>query len=501
MIPMGYQMNSQQVARLQELTATLEQLNEKVSRDYELLRVEAERVKSSYEKESRSAASTVKSLEGQLSAEQIKNAQSIAKLQEDLKAKENEMSKLESTAPERSRTIADMKQRLEEYSRESERTVEEHKRKIAAMSASFEKELARDKAAHEAQLKQVEAKLQNEIQSLQRDLNSRSDMIADLKTKLDASTKHNKKISVVILGLDDERRTIETSLKQSARDLDVAKQEVGRLQNKIQHAQQLGVANGAQIQALQSELDGKTKQLKRLSAGADQFASEKERLLVDLDALARWKDSAQSSINNLSNEVALNALPGGGSKIDDVIAKLSGIRDELRQRDAQIVQAKSAAKALLEKGEGRSQSQPSVSRMGETQSMPRSRPAAAAGTVIGGNFLARNAAPSVDVIGGGFSTRKRNIAQAKPTLASSSSLQGSGGVLPERNTAKTNQVATAGVGKGATASLRPTPSPVVASSATPKPQSSGTMSAYDAALKEMQKKMIEKAQQKGSMGP
>jgi len=231
---------------------------------------------------------------------------------------------------------------------------------------------------------------------------------------------------------------------------------------------------------------------------------EKERLLVDLNTLRQWKDSAQASINALSIEAALNAVPEGGNQIDNVIAKLSGIREELRRRDDQLVQAKSETEALLRKGEEQK-------RQPQQQQLPPPTPPPSAGTVVGGAFLARNIVPNVNVIGSGFSSRKKNVAEVRKNIfTSSSSPQVSGGVVTPPKTsapstfagaspqssntvsaydatlvgAQGEQIAMADTGKGVTATLPSTPTAAAATSA--QPRSSGTMSAYDAALAAMQ---------------
>mmetsp|Transcript_16967 Transcript_16967/g.36676 ORF Transcript_16967/g.36676 Transcript_16967/m.36676 type:complete len:280 (+) Transcript_16967:3-842(+) len=277
--------------------------------------------------------------------------------------------------------------------------------------------------------------------------------------------------------------------------------------------QQSGAANTAQIQALQRELTEKNAMLDRLQTGAGQYASEKESLLEDLIALTKWKDSALVSINALSNEVALNAASqmqqGGTGKIDDVIAKLSDIRDEIRRRDDQLVHTKSATEALLRKGQQEQQ------RRGPTGYAPygrkwspgngnavgsRSAPPPAAATVAGagaGAFLARKpAAPSVNVIGSGFSTRQRNVAAVRTSNFASSPI----------SAAPAPPVVASSPAEPQSSNTTPAGTQTKAK---PKTQPSNTMSAYEAALMAMRNQKAgspaagegERDEGRGSIGP
>eukprot|EP00571_Detonula_confervacea_P014148 CAMPEP_0172308286 /NCGR_PEP_ID=MMETSP1058-20130122/8931_1 /TAXON_ID=83371 /ORGANISM="Detonula confervacea, Strain CCMP 353" /LENGTH=1927 /DNA_ID=CAMNT_0013020669 /DNA_START=215 /DNA_END=5998 /DNA_ORIENTATION=+ len=461
-----------EVARLQELTATLEALNAKSSNDFESLKQEAEHLKARYEKESKSAADMAQSLQGQLATEQSNNSKLMLKLQDDIKLKESEMSKLQSTASERTRTIADMRSKLESYRKGSETAIEESKKKIASMSADFERQLTRGNAAHKAELEQLKTKLQSDIQRLQQDLISRSNMITDLKTKLDASSTSNKKLSGEVVGFQTARRSTESLLKQSSHDLDAAKQEINRLMKRIEETQRFDASNIGKIKALESELAEKSAALDRLQSGATKFASEKERLLEDLNNLRQWKDSAQSSINALANEIGLNALSNEiaqtqEGKIDEVIEKLSGIRNELHRKDAELNYAKSSTDALLK---GQSETIYSAGNMIETRSSPP--PAGPSSSRTRSSYAIKPALPRVNVVGSGFSTRQKNVATARQSKFSSSPM---GGGTEGTSTMVEN------------ASLPKEPTPPVVN--TPlRPKSSNTMSAYDAALAASQQK-------------
>lgn len=419
--------------------------------------MEAERLKTQYEQGSKSAADMAQNLKSQLAMEQSNNSKLIAKLQDDIKAKESDMSMLQSTAMERSKTIADMKSKLETYRKESEKVIDDNKKKIASMTLDFENQLARSNAAHKAELEELKKKVLNDMQRLQYELNSRSNMITDLETKLAASSASNKQLAGEVVGLNTARRTSDSLLQQSSQNLDVTKQEVERLKKLVQETQQFDAYNTARIKGLERELADKSATLNRLESEASQFASEKQQLLDNLNQMKKWRDTAQNTINALSNELAVNAIsseiaqPQEG-KIDRVIEKLSGIRNELQQKDIQLNSAKSATDSLLKGQAGTKYSSGNVI---ETRSPP-------AGTV---DRIATG--QSVNVIGSGFNTRQRNVASIREKNFISN--PGGNVQLPRKE-----------------ASLPVADSPRGTASA--KSQSSNTMSAYDNALAAMQKK-------------
>lgn len=399
------------------MTATLEELNDKQTKDFESLKQEADRIKAQYEKEGKTAADMAQSLQSQLSDSQQNNAKMIATLQEDIKAKEHEMSQLQSTAAERSRTIASMKTKLEAYQQESERAIENNKNKIAKMTEEYERQIAQGKAAHKAELLQLEKKLQNDIQRLQQDLHTRSTTITDLKKKLDSSMVSNKKLSGEIVGLNTARRSTESLLKDSSNKLEGAMRDVERLKQEIQGVKKSDASNISRIRGLENELAEKSTTLERTQARTDQFASEKDRLLADLTNLKSWKDSAQLTINSLSNEIALNSLSNEiansqGGSLDAIINKLSGIRNELSKKDAQLSATKSATEALLKE---KAADQKPGSNTVEKRSF----------TPGGQSTLGRKApVQSTNVIGGGFASRNKNVATVRENrLASSPSQQ------------------------------------------------------------------------------
>jgi chromosome segregation ATPase len=333
-----------QVARLQEIEKKLNGLVEKSEVDFNKLKVQAESLKSQYEKENKSSADELQKLKSLLTSEQSKNTESIMKLKDELKAKEVELSKLQSTSSERSQAIADMEAKLEQARKQSERTVEENKKKIQSMNSAFEKELERNKAAHQAELERLRVTLQKDISSLQRDLDARSNVITDLKAKLDASTASNKKMTGEIVGLQSERRSTETLLKESSQSLKRSEQEIERLSKQFQALKQSDSSNEAKIESLRAELNDKSSLLNKLQSQLNSSSLEKERLLADLSLLKQWKEKSQASLSELLKEVARGP-------VDNISEKLTKIKNEMSVKDTQLNQAKSATAALLNRKE------------------------------------------------------------------------------------------------------------------------------------------------------
>ena len=333
-----------QVARLQEIEKKLNGLVEKSEIDFKQLKVQAESLKSQYEKENKSSTDELQKLKSLLSSEQSKNTESIMKLKDELKAKEVELSKLQSTTSERSQAIADMEAKLEQARKQSERVVEENKKKIQSMNSAFEKELERNKVAHQAELERLRVTLQKDISSLQRDLDARSNVITDLKAKLDASTASNKKMTGEIVGLQSERRSTETLLKESSQSLKRSEQEIERLSKQFQTLKQSDSSNEAKIESLRAELNDKSSLLNKLQSQVNSSSLEKERLLTDLSLLKQWKEKSQASLSELLKEVARGP-------VDNISEKLTKIKNEMSVKDSQLNQAKSATAALLNRKE------------------------------------------------------------------------------------------------------------------------------------------------------
>jgi len=421
-----------EVARLQELTASLETLIDKRSVEFESMKQEADRLKLQYEKESKSAADMAQSLKSALTNEQSKNSQLIANLKDDIKSKEREIANIQSTASQRARTIDDMKSKLEAYQKESERVVDEGKKRLATMTADFERQLANTKDAHQTELKKLETKLQNDIQHLQHDLSSRSSMIANLEKKLDSASSSIKNLNGEIVGLNKARHSTESLLKKSSHDLNQKKQEVDRLRIQVQEMKQFDATNTAKINALEKELSEKATALNIFQSGAKEYATEKELLLEELRGLKQWRDTAQATINTLSSEVAFNGVSEG--KIDQVIQKLSSIRDELQQKDAQINYAASSTDALLK-------SQPAT--VSSTQNV--------GGTTGNASRSSYASKPMPDAIGSGFGSRQKNYAAAKPITsgqAYEAALASSGKELLTTSTSVSTTTRKGGYGKG-----------------------------------------------------
>ncbi|EJK75820.1 hypothetical protein THAOC_02444 [Thalassiosira oceanica] len=128
-----------EVARLQELTASLNSVIREKTEEYELLQDEVERLKMQYSS-SQSAATALHLMEKNLSDEQAKDKDLIANLRAELEAKEAALSEL--TASQAESVVADVESKLDQYNRESTQVLDDNKRDLASMSSSFEKEKA-----------------------------------------------------------------------------------------------------------------------------------------------------------------------------------------------------------------------------------------------------------------------------------------------------------------------------------------------------------------------
>ena len=336
-----------QVARLQEIEKKLNGLVEKSTVDFNQLKEKADALKAQYERENKSSGDEVQKLKSLLSSEQSKSTESILKLKDELKAKETDMSKMQSTAGERSKTIAAMEAKLEQARKQNEKAFEDNKKKIESMSVAFEKELQRNKAAHQVELDRLKQNLQKEISSLQQDLNSRSSVITDLQAKLDASTTSNKKSQGEVVGLQSDRRSTETMLKESSQSLQRSEQEIERLTKQFQMVKQSDASNAAEIESLRTELNEKSALLNRLQSQVNSSSSEKERLLMDLNQLKQWKEKSQAALNELFSQISQKQ----GGQVDDISEMVAKIKHELSQKDTQLNQAKSATAALLNKND------------------------------------------------------------------------------------------------------------------------------------------------------
>lgn len=318
-------------------------LVEKSVVDFNQLKEKADALKAQYEKENKSSGDEVQKLKSLLSSEQSKSTESILKLKDELKAKETELSKMQSTTSERLKTLADMEAKLEQARRQNEKAFEENKNKIESMNVAFEKELQRNKAAHEVELERLKQNLQKEISSLQQDLNARSNVIADLQTKLDASMASNKKLQGEVVGLQTVRHSTETMLKERSQSLERSEHEIERLTKQFQAMKQSDDSKNVKIESLRTELSDKSALLNRLQSQLNSSSSEKERILMELNQLKQWKEQSQAALNTLFSQVSQKQ----GGEVDDISEMVKRIKNELSQKDAQLNQTKSATAALL----------------------------------------------------------------------------------------------------------------------------------------------------------
>ena len=147
-----------EVARLQELTASLNSVIREKTEEYELLQEEVERLKKQYST-SQSAATALQVMEKNLSDEMAKDKDLIAKLKAELETKEAAISEL--TASQVESVVADAESKVDEYHRESTQALDDNKRDLASMSSSFEKEMtAKDSGSQAKALQDALAKEQ-----------------------------------------------------------------------------------------------------------------------------------------------------------------------------------------------------------------------------------------------------------------------------------------------------------------------------------------------------
>ena len=127
---------------------------------------EVERLKQQYSTGSQSAATALHLMEKNLSDEQAKDKDLIAKLTADLEAKEAAISEL--TASQVESVVADVESKVDQYHRESIQALDDNKRDLASMSSSFEKE----KAARDSENAQFDI-LESQAENLQDELSKK----------------------------------------------------------------------------------------------------------------------------------------------------------------------------------------------------------------------------------------------------------------------------------------------------------------------------------------
>lgn len=157
-----------EVARLQQLNAEMKSVNDSRIKEFALLKAEAERLKSQFEKGNKENLATVQQLEAKLQNEQSRHSEFIKKLEQTAKAKSDEINSLQTNLSDKTRKISDLEQKLgrfdkmtadianlEEYRVTTEKSIAESRRTIKTLQNDLAKEKAdADKKA--ARIKELE---------------------------------------------------------------------------------------------------------------------------------------------------------------------------------------------------------------------------------------------------------------------------------------------------------------------------------------------------------
>lgn len=284
--------------------------------------------------------------------------------------KNEEITALKSTISDRTKKIADLESRLASISNSNSKvssdlakledyrkSAEKDKNTIASMKADFqakqtelEKKLKDEINARIEANKQFEKTLfgkDGEISRLKKDLSARGDEINSLKAKLTVSDKTNQQLSNDIAEFKTQRYSSEAKLKKSADEIAVANQEVQRLTRELDNVKKSAGAKTIKMQDLEKKLieqtaaaearlsralsskdtevadlrhglASKNEEITRLNSGIKTFASERERLLTEVNKLSEWKSSAEATIADQCK------------KIDDINSQLKRLEDELQ---------------------------------------------------------------------------------------------------------------------------------------------------------------------------
>jgi predicted nucleic acid-binding Zn-ribbon protein len=290
------------------------------------------------------------------------------------------------------------------------------------------------------------------------------------------------------------RYSSEASLKKTNDELALTQRDVARLKREIENLKQSEVTKTQSIKDLERKLTEKESQLKstlasnesevlRLSSNVKTFASEKEKLLAEVEKLSVWKTNAEETISTQCRKIeSINSqlqrmekdLSGAPSSEYETLLKeratlieqLAAVKQELVQKNDKIQTTKIQTENLLRRNRSHVSTVPS---------------GATVRTV-------RTPILSNSVVVGEFSSRRRNIAEDSPSKMIKTFS------APPSPTQQ--QTSTAGQAPSVQATPQQPEKAVVAPPNAPtlleissniattltKPASSNTMSAYDQAL-------------------
>jgi len=101
-----------EVSRLQQINAKLEEASQAQAREYANLGAKLERLQAQYERENQSESEAVKKLNARLNTIQSKNDELVAKLENDIRERDDEIIRLTGAVTERSRKVANLEAQL-----------------------------------------------------------------------------------------------------------------------------------------------------------------------------------------------------------------------------------------------------------------------------------------------------------------------------------------------------------------------------------------------------
>jgi hypothetical protein len=448
-----------EVARLQTLNAEMKAVNDARLKEFSALKAEAERLKVEFEKGNKDNLATVQQLTAKLESEQSKHTAFIKKLEETAQAKADEINSLQNDLTAKTTKISDLERRLgsmnkmstdlaslEEYRANTEKSI---KRTIQALQNDLAKGKAED-AQKVARIKELERLQESmfgkdgEIQRLRKvrdycigdcvtsithlfshtsnsllskDLAASGEEISKLRAELNVSQTTNKKMAQDISEFKSVRYSSEASLKKTTDQLAVAQREIERLKREIEHLKQSDTNRTDSLKELERKLTEKELQLKSalaskesevssLNTSVSSFASERDRLLTEVEKLSEWKSSAEETIAIQCKKIEvinsqlqrmerdLKATPS--SEYEDLLKERASLIERLAHVKEQLVQKNDKIKTTKI----------------QTDNLLRRNNATYASSFSPGSSIrtARTPILSNNVVIGEFTTRRRNIA-------------------------------------------------------------------------------------------
>lgn len=242
-----------------------------------------------------------------------------------------------------------------------------------------------------------------------------------MKTELDISQTANKKMANDISEFKSVRYSSEASLKKTSDELALAQREVERMKREIENLRSSTSTKTQSVKDLERKLTEKESQLKtvleskesemaRLNTSVTAFASERDRLLGEVEKLSLWKSTAEETINaqcekidaiNFQLQVLERELKGTPSSEYEtllkerasLIEKLAQVKNDFVQKNDKIKTTKIQTANLLRRNSSYSSPPPP----GTTVRTVR-RPILTNNAVIG------------EFVTGEFSHRRKNVA-------------------------------------------------------------------------------------------